>query len=148
MPNKDNKPARVPVCHPDRKHMARGMCASCYDKWWLSQPGNCEKRKKIAREWQIQHPEKRQEIRRKYHYGISGNKVREILMLQGNVCAICGEYKGTLHLDHRHSDGEVRGMLCGTCNRGIGVFRDNPSLLLKAEVYLSDNDSILNRNHK
>ena len=141
---------RIPECHPNRTHIARGMCASCYDKWWLSQPGNREKRKRIAIGWQTQHPEKRQEIRRKYLYGVSGDKVREILKTQNGVCAICGEHKGTLHLDHRHRDGMIRGMLCGTCNRGIGAFQDNRILLLKAKTYLHhfDNSSILNGNHQ
>lgn len=63
---------------------------------------------------------------------------------QGNICAICGEppkpdgvrAASRLHIDHDHETGEVRGLLCNHCNRGIGAFRDRPELLELAILYL------------
>jgi hypothetical protein len=50
-------------------------------------------------------------------------------------CVICGN-KGKLVVDHDHKTGQVRGMLCNHCNRGLGHFRDDPTLLEFAAQYL------------
>lgn len=63
--------------------------------------------------------------------------VRSILSAQQNgKCAICGKRR-KLVLDHNHSTGLVRAMLCYSCNTGIGKFDDNPELLLAALHYLT-----------
>jgi hypothetical protein len=63
---------------------------------------------------------------------------------QGHVCAICGQpetdtHTGTLRrlaVDHDHKTGCYRGLLCGKCNKGIGLFRDNVAILKQAIQYL------------
>jgi hypothetical protein len=55
-------------------------------------------------------------------------------------CIICGSDE-KLVVDHCHKTGEVRGMLCNHCNRGLGHFRDDPMLLEFAQVYLKYFDS-------
>lgn len=50
-------------------------------------------------------------------------------------CVICGD-EGKLVVDHDHKTGQVRGMLCNHCNRGLGHFRDDPTLLEFAAQYL------------
>ena len=54
------------------------------------------------------------------------------------LCAICGAARGKRNhaLDHDHATGRLRGILCGPCNAGIGMFRDNIDLLRKAIEYL------------
>jgi hypothetical protein len=54
---------------------------------------------------------------------------------QGFRCAICGE-KSKLHLDHDHENIKIRGLLCSACNTGLGFFKDDIQLLLKAIIYL------------
>jgi hypothetical protein len=59
---------------------------------------------------------------------------------QGNACAICrksfeGESKG-IHIDHDHVTGQVRALLCTTCNTGLGSFMDDQTLLQAAIDYL------------
>jgi len=54
------------------------------------------------------------------------------------VCEICGrKEKISLSADHCHKTNTFRGMLCGSCNLGIGKFQDDPILLDKAIQYLN-----------
>jgi hypothetical protein len=72
-------------------------------------------------------------------YGISADEADAMLESQGGGCAICGarpERLASLHLDHDHEGGHVRGFLCLSCNQGLGQFRDDPELLLAAAKYL------------
>ena len=50
-------------------------------------------------------------------------------------CVICGANE-KLVIDHDHNTGKIRGLLCGHCNRGLGHFRDDPTLLEFAAQYL------------
>jgi hypothetical protein len=69
---------------------------------------------------------------------------RAMVEAQGGVCAACKQpetemHKGrikTLSLDHNHITGEIRGLLCTACNKGIGYFRDDPAQLRAAADYL------------
>jgi hypothetical protein len=62
---------------------------------------------------------------------------------QGGRCAICRQepsgrrVESVLHLDHDHATGRVRGMLCGRCNKALGLLRDDPSLVLSLISYLN-----------
>lgn len=71
---------------------------------------------------------------------ISDNALRE-LKRTTTECVICGA-SGPLVVDHDHASGEIRGLLCNHCNRGLGHFRDDPQLLEFAKQYLlaSKND--------
>lgn len=61
--------------------------------------------------------------------------VEELNEEQGGVCAICSRDL-SLHLDHNHSTGAVRGLLCGSCNRALGQFQDDPQIVARALDYL------------
>lgn len=64
---------------------------------------------------------------------------KHVLREQRGVCAICKErckWGKDLAVDHDHRYGNVRGLLCGRCNRGIGQFDDDPDLLREAANYL------------
>jgi hypothetical protein len=73
-------------------------------------------------------------------YGITLEEYNQKLEAQGNVCEICGkpdEVEGRrMAIDHCHDTGQVRGLLCGNCNRGLGNFKDSPDMLQKALDYL------------
>ena len=63
---------------------------------------------------------------------------KKILDYQGNVCAICKRPMNRPNVDHRHSDGLVRGCLCSRCNRALGRFGDSLVLLIAAVEYLTN----------
>ena len=72
-------------------------------------------------------------------YGISLPQYEELLRLQDGVCAICARPpRGTrpLDVDHDHESGRVRGLLCGNCNRAIGLLDENPELFDRAKEYV------------
>lgn len=72
-------------------------------------------------------------------YGISLNEYRHILLAQSGVCAICEVEKNEkLHVDHCHKTNKVRGLLCGACNRALGLVKDDVRTLTNAIVYLSN----------
>jgi hypothetical protein len=66
-------------------------------------------------------------------YGLS--KERLDLMLS-SPCEICGRSDRRIDIDHCHKTGRVRGSLCETCNRGIGLLGDTHEMLEKAFLYL------------
>ena len=78
-----------------------------------------------------------------YRNGICRGKFRDVISdaqlreLKNSTkeCVICGTEE-TLVVDHDHTTGKVRGMLCNHCNRGLGHFRDDPTLLEFAAQYL------------
>ena len=74
-------------------------------------------------------------------FGINSAEYQKQLEMQGGGCAICGKQETTLGkkylaVDHHHATGKVRGLLCGSCNKGLGHFQDNPALLSEAVLYL------------
>lgn len=74
----------------------------------------------------------------KKNYGMSQEEYNLKLKEQNNGCAICGRTQTTKNLavDHCHTSGKIRSLLCGPCNTGLGQFMDNPELLIKAADYL------------
>jgi hypothetical protein len=80
------------------------------------------------------------QIKRKY--GITIDDYERMLEDQGGGCAICGETnplkgKNYLCVDHCHTTGKVRGILCHDCNTGLGKFKDSEEFLRTAINYLS-----------
>ena len=77
------------------------------------------------------------------NYGLCKEDFERILAEQEGKCVICGfefteECKSTRpHVDHCHDSGEVRGLLCGNCNAGLGQFKDDTQKLQSAIEYLT-----------
>lgn len=71
-------------------------------------------------------------------YGISIDDYDKMLKKQGGVCMICGSAPGKkrLHVDHDHTTGAVRGLLCHGCNVALGSVREDVSVLHKMIEYL------------
>jgi hypothetical protein len=74
-------------------------------------------------------------------YGIELADYEEMFSSQNGMCAICHSPPGELpwerlHVDHCHTTGKVRGLLCRKCNTGVGNFADSENLLQQAVEYL------------
>lgn len=89
----------------------------------------------------------------KFKFGITPEQYWEMHAAQGGVCAICGQPETRVRngrvcdlvVDHDHTTGAIRQLLCSKCNTGIGWFRDDPELLRVAALYVQNHKSIQQR---
>jgi len=74
----------------------------------------------------------------KKNYGLTQEEYDKKLVYQSYGCKICGKTSEIkkLAVDHCHATGKIRDLLCGPCNIGLGLFQDNPELLIKAADYV------------
>lgn len=79
-------------------------------------------------------------------YKISEQQYDNMLWKQGGKCAICKQPEillvnkkpKPLSIDHCHTTGKIRGLLCSTCNTGLGFFKNNPEYLKNAALYCEE----------
>lgn len=86
---------------------------------------------------------------RTYNYKKYGTTIEEyniLFELQKGCCVICGrhqsEFKRALAVDHNHTTGKPRGLLCQNCNLMIGYALDSTEVLEKAVEYLKEHESL------
>jgi RNA polymerase subunit RPABC4/transcription elongation factor Spt4 len=98
-----------------------------------------------VRECNRQYAKRTKDQRRAYwldkFYNLTPDDYDAMLEKQGGVCAVCkggndSNRWSRLVVDHDHENGKVRGLLCDTCNRAIGLMKDNPLLVFGAYRYL------------
>lgn len=115
-----------------------------YRQYVAAHPELEAKKKAKSAEWHAEHREhaNKDRSRRWFEkYGMAPGDYEVLLAAQGGVCAICktdrprGAYN-RFHVDHCHKTGRVRGLLCHSCNLGIGHLRDSIPLLEAAIDYL------------
>jgi len=135
----------------------RGDCKACFEARAKARyPLVREQRIAAAQKWRDENPERYRETQRrirstpegkrreraghlKRKYGITIEQYDELLAGQGGGCAICGREPRpdiSLHLDHDHESGQLRGILCFRCNNALGDFDDDLGLLRAAIRYL------------
>jgi hypothetical protein len=120
---------------PETRDGRRTDCKECNQKMkadkWAALPEEVRKERNVK-------------TRLRYQYGMTPEQYSEKVDEQNNKCFICdqeGGYNGKpLYVDHCHKKGSVRKLLCQHCNSGLGMFRDNPELLLKAADYLKEHN--------
>lgn len=90
------------------------------------------------KKWNDANPEKARAYQRKLRYGMTVAEYNAKCIEQNHLCAICGK-KPTrnLSIDHNHSTGKVRDLLCNQCNVGIGMFQEDAGRLQQAIAYLA-----------
>lgn len=75
-------------------------------------------------------------------YGLTADQYWALYGAQGGVCYICEIATGKtkkLSVDHDHATGYVRGLLCGPCNKMLGLLRDDPDKAYRMADYLAGN---------
>lgn len=164
------KPLSEYTIHNRNKGQHRNFCHECEKamiRMYHKSDGGKEKGKewyasnqdkiKAYREYYKSNPEYRAK-KKAYHkkkwlsdeYGLTLEQYEGMLKEQGHCCAICKNgrpdvsgKKTMFHVDHDHTTGKIRGLLCHSCNVSIGLMKDSPSLLRQAAEYLdSFNKSI------
>jgi len=106
--------------------------------------GSC---KSCKREYSKRNPRRIEQSRQcnlKQKFGITLDQYDQMFEIQGGVCAICGNVEThknhygivRLSVDHNHKTGKIRGLLCNNCNTGLGHFKEDPGLMLKATNYI------------
>lgn len=108
----------------------------------------CERNKEKLKETRKTYAqsERGKEVRRKAHikylYKVTPEEYDELLLKQDNVCALCLKPESivgnVLCIDHCHTTGRVRGLLCRLCNSALGKFKDDKEILQRALNYLEN----------
>ena len=117
----------------------RSQCKECYKKY----PSKLKRRENYSREYDLMRT-----------YGLTIEDYNNLSDTQLGVCGICGNTqnegskKKNLCVDHCHTTGQIRGLLCDSCNRAIGLLKDDIELLKNAISYLEKHKSSKNNNNK
>lgn len=95
---------------------------------------NREKLLPLKREYSKRTKEKRAAYLRMIKYGLTDSLYDEMLTIQNGVCASC-KINPAIVVDHDHSTGKVRGILCSQCNTSLGLLKEDPDLIGKLLEY-------------
>lgn len=143
------KPATGKACRPNSTEPW-----SKDNFYWKESRSSSEDYKEYMRLWQqkarLANPEYYADQSLRKRYGVSLDWYNEMLSKQDDVCAICKQpetaaIRGkviSMPVDHCHKTGKARGLLCTKCNRGLGLFRDDKSILKNAIEYLTSHEQI------
>lgn len=92
-----------------------------------------EAAKARSRSWNARNAHRRRERLLRERYDLAPEDYEAMLKAQDGACAACGTLpseSGHLHVDHCHTSGAVRGLLCSNCNTALGLCNDNPQRLV------------------
>lgn len=123
-----------------KKYGIKHVCKECYNSY----------QKPIGRNWRSKNRDKLREEYiwrdRKFDFGITKEQYLQMLADQNGACAICKvkpaeNASRKMHVDHNHTTGEIRGLLCRGCNHGLGHFGDSITIIKNAACYLEERGS-------
>ena len=122
----NNLPKSLAVCHPEKTAHGKELCAACYQRYRRRQfPDVAQKHRDANKRYRLFHPnyrKSRQGIERRQRYGLSQTDY-DLLMLRANgKCELCQTPAEKLCIDHDHSSGKIRGILCDRCNKALGAY--------------------------
>ena len=119
-----------------------GTCKKCRHIKRLTNPKHKEIQVKATRKFEVKRKGKRWGYNLERNYGLTEDMYYKLLEAQHYTCAICKlhvdkeHHYGKLVVDHCHTTGEVRGLLCNKCNLMLGNSRDDVSILEEGIKYL------------
>jgi hypothetical protein len=113
----------------DRKSKHKTICKACIN----ANPATEERKEKMRAYGKDYHL--------KRSYGLSREEHTQLLIKQNHKCGICGidekeAFRSKLYVDHCHSSGKIRELLCHNCNASLGLLKESISTLTKAIAYL------------
>lgn len=133
---------RMAECHPDRKHVAKGVCRQCYNAARRIKPEVKARRRAYQAAYNAK-PEVKARMKtygavyrtrpenkvrtREHHWRRQGivdmtvERYDQMFISQGGICFFCGASPKTrrLNVDHDHTTGKARALLCARCNHGF-----------------------------
>lgn len=138
---------RCKSCCVDGPHFALGLCRRCYMASKATQYNT--NRRKAREAFSPEEAENLRAAQRSYRrvrlYGLTEAQFSSLLEAAGHCCEICelpvkegrgSDLKSRANVDHCHTNGHVRGVLCTRCNTAIGSLGDSPERAHRAAVYL------------
>ena len=159
--NKTKSTCSVEGC--DNEHAAKGYCRTHYAAQRRPGPGasyectqcgttfTAQKRRtsehtfcsrKCKQDWSNARPEHRAKVRNSYYlrrYNLTEQEADELKTRGCDICGrteVSGRWGNNMHIDHNHTTGKVRGVLCHGCNVSLGHFQHDLDLLDRAVAYL------------
>jgi hypothetical protein len=145
---KTKKPRESFARHSKSKDGLQGQCRQCRRQYYLDNRARCKEHMRTYNstpERKARHAVVSRAATLQRKYGITVQEYDAMLADQGGRCAICGRTDSGsaatkyLAVDHCHSTGKVRGILCDPCNRGIGLLQDAVETVEAAAKYLRRN---------
>jgi hypothetical protein len=111
---------------------------AAYKQKWFEE--HREQTRQAHQRYYETHREQAAAASRRRRYGLTPEEFEAMLAAHDGRCALCrtdeSRGQGDWHVDHDHVTGQVRGLLCASCNLGIGHLKDDPALLRKAAIYI------------
>lgn len=127
----------------DKRRRPYGLSSSCRD---CSRARKLKSQKKNRKLKPAAYRARDRERRLRRFFGVTVEQYDQMLASQSGLCAICRQPETDVHsangkvqnlaIDHNRKTGEVRSLLCARCNKGLGLFREQPKLLIQAAEYL------------
>ena len=132
---------------PKNKRMFHGVnsyCKPCTNEMQKSRrstPEGAQAHRDASKRWRIENNERHRDNNARWKYGVEHGTYDTMFAAQDGKCAICettepGGRFGRFSIDHCHGTEVVRGLLCNSCNNGLGRFKDDPDRLRNAAAYL------------
>ncbi len=124
-----------------KKSGLRSYCKDCANlKSYTWRRENLDRSTKSKSKWAKENPDKHKDSQLRHTYGIGLEHFNKLFNDQEGKCLGCkkhqSELKKTLHVDHCHETGKVRGLLCHNCNTVLGHAYDNQEILINLSNYL------------
>jgi hypothetical protein len=120
-------------------------CAAAYMREWGK--NNKDKISFQNKKYKRENPEKFRDSKYRTLFGITAKEYDNLLLLQNNLCAICGKAEKAKHqsgkirslaIDHCHTTGKVRGLLCTNCNTALGLLKEDLNIVLNLYSYIKE----------